>query len=171
MLAYASIGAVMFAVLLLFLCIAGVILLSKHPQITIVTIVTIVTTIVTIVTIFTIVTIVTMVTIVTIVTIVIVYKHCNLFVMLRTEERFPSQVNASSITFPVIEEDTRPGFLGQAVLHISWARPKGQCTHLLNHDDVMYCIVLRNRNKHCHILCRFGAHNSFYSVFFLCYRL
>ena len=86
--------------------------------------------------------------------------------MLPTEERFPSQVNASSITFPVIEEDTRPGFLGQAVLHISWARPKGQCTHLLNHDDVMYCIVLRNRNKHCHILCRFGAHNGFYSVFF-----
>ena len=83
----------------------------------------------------------------------IIYKHCDDFVMLET--RFPSQVNASSITFPVIEEDTRPGFFGRAVLHISWARPEGQCVHVYPHTcsimmmTCIACIVIRNRNKHC----------------------
>ena len=59
------------------------------------------------------------------------FSFVMFFVMLET--RFPSQVDASSITFPVIEEDTRPGFLGRAVLHISWARPEGQCVHVYPH--------------------------------------
>ena len=69
---------------------------------------------------------------------------------------FPSQVNASSITFPVIEEDTRPGFLGRAVLHISWARPEGQFINVYPHTcsimmmTCIACIVLKNRNHTGH---------------------
>jgi len=42
------------------------------------------------------------------------------------ETRFPSQVNVRTIRFPSILEDTRLGFLGNAVVDITWEKPSGR---------------------------------------------
>ena len=76
------------------------------------------------------------------------------------EERFPSQVDASSITFPLIEEDTRPGFLGRAVLHISWARPEGQCITVHPHT----CSIMMTYVLHCTVVLGINMHFDIFLV-------
>ena len=52
-----------------------------------------------------------------------------------TESRFPSQVNASTIRFPSILEDTRPGFFGNAAVHVTWEKPSGKNTYTYIQDN------------------------------------
>ena len=85
----------------------------------------------------------------------VLYQPMKVSAFLYPETRVPSQVNVSSIRFPTIEEDTRPGFLGRAVLHISWKRPEGQ---LYNYIKVMYpntfCVKMcytKDRKNKCHM--------------------